>query len=470
MRNTFLVFKRDYLGYVQAWGFWLSIASLPFLMALGFGFAMLAATSTPVRYYSVIEAGTIYTDHIETEFAKSISIDDLQNAGQNPEATSQALSEVASEDTGLSLETYIRIPPPARDVDGLRPYLLGEQLVDGPEGEKPLFAAINVPSDGSDIEYWSEDITVRGLRSTVSRASRAISRQRVFAEANIDPSIIKEADDAALDVLERRIRTVQEQAETGDDVTVADRAPFFASLGLSYMLFFMVFSALQYLTMGTIEERSNKIFDTLLTSVRIPQVLAGKLAAVAGVTLTMMGAWALFASVGVIIGATVLPPEVMEPIQEGIAAVITPSIILPTIISFILGYLMYGMVFLALGSLCDTIQEAQTLLSPLMIVLMMPMLMIAVAANDPSSPLISIVSWIPLFTPFMLILRMPTDPPLWEVMAQIGLMALTAFLILWLASKVYRAGAVHGAGMSDAMSWIKGFLPGKKKQAEPVDP
>ena len=61
MRNTFLVFKRDYLGYVQAWGFWLSIASLPFLMALGFGFAMLAATSTPVRYYSVIEAGTIYT-------------------------------------------------------------------------------------------------------------------------------------------------------------------------------------------------------------------------------------------------------------------------------------------------------------------------------------------------------------------------------------------------------------------------
>ena len=95
MRNTFLVFKRDYLGYVQAWGFWLSIASLPFLMALGFGFAMLAATSTPVRYYSVIEAGTIYTDHIETEFAKSISIDDLQNAGQNPEATSQALSELS---------------------------------------------------------------------------------------------------------------------------------------------------------------------------------------------------------------------------------------------------------------------------------------------------------------------------------------------------------------------------------------
>ena len=394
MRNTFLVFKRDYLGYVQAWGFWLSIASLPFLMALGFGFAMLAATSTPERYYAVIETGTTYTDQIDAEFARSISVRDI--AGSRDAA--ENIAERSPEDIDVSLDTYIRVPPPAEDIDGLRPYLLGDKMVDGPKGEKNLFAAIIIPADGSDIEYWSEDITVSGLRARVSRAAREISRREVFAEANIDPSIIKRADDAALDVLQRRIRTAQEQAETGDDVTVADRAPFFASLGLSYMLFFMVFSALQYLTMGTIEERSNKIFDTLLTSVRIPQVLAGKLAAVAGVTLTMMGAWALFASVGIIFGGTVLPPEIIDPIREGVAAVITPSIILPTIISFILGYLMYGMVFLALGSLCDTIQEAQTLLSPLMIVLMLPMLMIAVAANDPSSPLISIVSWIPLFT------------------------------------------------------------------------
>lgn len=466
MRNTFLVFKRDYLGYVQAWGFWLSIASLPFLMALVFGFMMLAVSTTPVRYYAVIEAGTIYTDQIEAEFNKSPSLNDLQGT---PEETQQRLEEIDPEAAGLSLDTYVRVEPPARDIDGLRPYLLGEKLLNGPDGERPLFAAIIVPADGSGIEYWSDDITVLGLRSRVERASREISREQVFAAANIDPSIIKQADDAAPKVLQRRIRTVTEQAASGDDVTVADRAPFYASLGLSYMLFFMVFSALQYLTMGTIEERSNKIFDTLLTSVRIPQLLAGKLGAVAGVTLTMMGAWGLFSGIGIIVGATLLPPEIMDPLREGIAAVITPSIIIPTIISFILGYLMYGMVFLALGSLCDTIQEAQTLLSPLMIILMMPMLIIAIAANDPTSPIISIVAWIPLFTPFILILRMPTDPPLWEVLAQIGLMALTAFIILWLAAKVYRAGAVHGAGISDAMSWVKGFLPGSKKKLEAAE-
>lgn len=470
MRNTFLVFKRDYLGYVKAWGFWLSIASLPFLMALGIGLGMLAANSTPVRYYSVIESGTVYTDQIDEEFFKRLTPRKVQEAIENADGSPEALPTDVPEAASAGLETYIRIPAPARTIDELRPYLFGDALVDGPEGEKPLFAAIIISPDGSSIEYWSEDITVRGLISTVERASRSISRQKTFAAANVDPSLIKEADDAALEVLQRRIRTAKEQAETGDDVTIADRAPFYASLGLSYMLFFMVFSALQYLTMGTIEERSNKIFDTLLTSVRIPQLLAGKLGAVAGVTLTMMAAWGSFSLIGVIFGAAVLPPEVMDPVREGISAAITPQIIIPTIVSFILGYLMYGMVFLALGSLCDTIQEAQTLLSPLMIILMMPMLMIAVAANDPSSPLISVVAWIPLFTPFMLILRMPTDPPLWEVLAQIGLMAITAFVILWLAAKVYRAGAVHGAGISDATAWMKRIVPGMgKKEDAPAE-
>ena len=69
----------------------------------------------------------------------------------------------------------------------------------------------------------------------------------------------------------------------------------------------------------------------------------------------------------------------------------------------------------------------------------------------------------------MLILRMPTDPPLWEIMAQIGLMALTAFLILWLAAKVYKAGAVHGAGMSDAMNWIKNIIPGLTPKTEATE-
>ena len=467
MRNTYLVFRRDYLGYVSAWGFWLGLAVVPIIM-IAFGIiGALAASSTPTRYYAVVETGNVYGPEIEKQFERNL--ENLEE-GLAELGLDGQLGEQFGEQVAAQLPGFIRVPAPGTTVDDLRPWLLGEQLVSGPDGDKPLFAAVIVPRDGSEIQYWSEDVTVGDLRSAVRNASRNIARNRVFAAANIDPEIIDRADDSALPVLEQRIRTAEEQVEAGNEVTLADRAPFFVSVAMAYMLWLMIFSVVQYLLMSTIEERSNKIFDTLLTSVRLPQLLAGKLGAVFAVTATMMGVWVLIGAGVTLFSSAALPGELREAIGAGVAASLQPSILIPALISFVLGYLLYGVIFIALGSLCDTIQEAQTLISPLFIILMIPMFMILIAFDDPTSPIVQFVSWIPFFTPFLLILRMPTEPPLWEVMAQIGLMAGTTLLVLWLATKVYRAGAVHGAGVSDAMDWMKRIIPGmgKKDTAEPV--
>lgn len=178
----------------------------------------------------------------------------------------------------------------------------------------------------------------------------------------------------------------------------------------------------------------------------------------------MMLSWGLFAGVGAAFGAS-QSPALMEMIQPFIAAATDPALIIPALISFMLGYVLYGAIFMALGSLCDTIQEAQTLLSPMMILLMLPMFAIFIAFNDPGSPVIDYASWVPLFTPFLLILRMPSDPPLWEILAQMALMAVTTAVIVWGATKVYRAGAVHGAGIGDLMGMIKGAMGMKPKNA-----
>jgi len=214
--------------------------------------------------------------------------------------------------------------------------------------------------------------------------------------------------------------------------------------------------------MGTIEERSNKIFDMLLTSVKLPELLAGKLLAVFAVTSTMMLSWSMFAGVGSAFAAS-QSPGLTELIEPFLAAATDPGLIIPALISFMLGYVLYGAIFMALGSLCDTIQEAQTLLSPMMILLMLPMFAIFIAFQDPGSPVIDYASWVPLFTPFLLILRMPQDPPMWEIVAQMGLMAATTVVIVWLSTKVYRAGAVHGAGIGDLMGMIKGAMGMKPK-------
>lgn len=468
MRNIYLVFRRDYLGYVRAWGFWLGILSMPLLIAFGAFAAGLAASTTPVRYYTVLEDADVYGPAIEDDFLRTQrALEEGLAAAVQSTGISEEAAEQATQASAARLPRFVRVAPPASSVEALRPWLLGEQLVSGPDGAKPLFAVINVPQGGSEIEYWSENATVGDLRGRVESVAQEVTRRRFLAEREIDPDVLKQADEAAPDVLQRLVRTAEEEAASGNEVTLSDQAPRFIAVGLSYVLWFIIFSAGQYLLMGTIEERSNKIFDTLLTSVRLPQLLAGKLLAVLGVTLTMFVAWSFGGALFAALGASQMSDEMRTSIMEIISAGLQPAILVPTLISLVLGYLIYGVIFMALGSLCDTIQEAQTLLSPMLMLLMLPMLGIVFALEDPNSPLVTGASWVPIFTPFMLILRMPTEPPLWEVLAQIGLMAATAMIILWLATKVYRAGAVHGAGVGDALAWMKGLIPGlgKKKEA-----
>ena len=234
---------------------------------------------------------------------------------------------------------------------------------------------------------------------------------------------------------------------------------------MAFSLWFLIFSVINYLLMGTIEERSNKIFDSLLTSVKLPQLLAGKLLAVLLLSLTLMAFWSFGSGRLTWFVRDSIPADVAQGIGSLLAAAAKPALFVPAIISFVLGYLMYGSLFLALGSLCDTIQEAQTLMTPLFVTLMAPLAMLAFAIQDAESALIEIMAWVPVFTPFLLILRMPTEPPLWEVLAQLGLMAATTLLILHLATRVYRAGAVHGAGVNDVWAFFGKLVPGKKSAA-----
>jgi len=110
-------------------------------------------------------------------------------------------------------------------------------------------------------------------------------------------------------------------------------------------------------------------------------------------------------------------------------------------------------VFLAVGSLCETPQEAQTLMSPIIFVLMAPLIGILAAMDNPSSTFVSTMAWMPFFTPFMMLARLPSNPPLWEIVAAVALMVGTALAVLFLAARVFRAGVLGGG---------KSFLEGSR--------
>ena len=484
IRSIYLVARRDYLGYVQAWGFWLGLLLTPLLLAVAIMAPTWAENSQPTRYYAVIESGDTFSAVLDAELNENrvemarLTLDpaSVMGTAEPNEALvtfDAALGEGASIDEALDRAGapvidlpqagFVRVSAPATTQEAITPYLLGEQLVDTPEGPLPLFAAIFVPDGDGEIEYWSENVTADTLLRRAKSAERTLAERRIFESAGVDPTLLSRASQETRPVTERRARPAS--AEGGSQVTMADRAPFYASVLMAFMLWFLIFSVVNYLLMGTIEERSNKIFDSLLTSVKLPHMLAGKLLAVLAVALTLMGVWALGTTILATALGSMIDPGIRGPIFTVLGSVGDIQLLLPAMLSFVLGYLMYGAVFLALGSLCDTIQEAQTLMTPLIVMLMVPMFMITVAISDPESPLIAVMSWVPFFTPFLLILRIPTVLPLWEITGLLVLMVAASLLVLWLASRVYRAGAVHGAGVGDVGKWFGKLVPGKKSKA-----
>jgi ABC-2 type transport system permease protein len=117
---------------------------------------------------------------------------------------------------------------------------------------------------------------------------------------------------------------------------------------------------------------------------------------------------------------------------------------------------MFGALFLAIGSLCESMQEAQTLLGPVILVLIMPVLTFAPAFENPASPVVRIASWIPLFTPFLTPLRAAAGLDPVEAAGLVAVMGAAIVLILIGAGRVFQAGV---SGAATAADIRKRFAP-----------
>jgi ABC-2 type transport system permease protein len=484
MRNIYLVARRDYLGYVSAWGFWLGMLLTPIIIVASMTIPSLLRENQPIRYFAVIDTDGDFTAALDRDLTNSrvnsvvaqlaqlsasppegFDPQSLQRfragiqGGMTPE---DALAQAAPGVSVLVPEPdFVRVDPPSTDPVALAPYLRGDALLPGSE-ERELFAVIIREPDGSAITYLSEDVVNSGLKSAARRASQDLARRQLLGTVGLDPTMLAQAEASAPPIRD------QKPGATGEarGVTVADRAPYIAAMVIAFVLWFLIFSVVNYLITGTIEERSNKIFDTLLTSVRLNELLAGKLLAVLALALTLMGTWALMGYGAASLFGGGVPANVAQFLGAVGDVLFKPGVIVPTVLSFVLGYLIYGSIFLAIGSLCDSLQEAQTLMSPMLILLMIPLFLLTLAVTDPKSTLLAAASWVPVFTPFLLILRLPNELPLAEVAGLIGLMAVTTALVLWGASKVYRAGAVHGAGTDSVARMLRGLVGLKPRKVE----
>lgn len=468
MSQILLVARRDYLAYVGAWGFWLSLITAPLIIAILMFAPILLARAEPPRVLTVL-AERVEDSGAVTRAFDTMAYDDARrevnayvqaatpaianeamaafDGAPNRAAAIQAARHIVSMRAPRALAAfpnpsprYLLVEPPVTDIEAMRPYLDGRQgLADG----RTLYGALNLRRvDGAPrIEYWSVNLSHDEPSNIARRALRLEMQREALTAQGVDP---REAE--RLQALDPSVAQLDPRPSAGTgEVTLRQRAPSFAALALAFVLWSVVFSVANMLLTGVIEEKSNKILDTLLTSVTPLQMLIGKLLGVAGVSATLFLFWGALGGTLLSMAATSMADSFVGQIA---AAFIEPRLIAAFAIGFVAGYLMYGAIFLALGSLCESIQEAQTLLGPVALVLAMPMMLITPALDNPNAPIIEMASWVPIFTPFLLLIRAPAGLPWSEIAGMGALMFGAVIVILLLASQIFRAGVVNQLSVS----------------------
>ncbi|HVK81422.1 MAG TPA: ABC transporter permease, partial [Verrucomicrobiae bacterium] len=374
MSQILLVARRDYLAYVGAWGFWLSLITAPLIIAILMFAPIFLARAEPPRVLTILaergaDAGAVTSafdtmayDDARREVSAyvqattpAIATEVLAafDAAPNRAASIQAARHIVSMREPRALGAfpspsprYQLVEAPAADIEALRPYLDGRQALS--DGRK-LYGALNLRRvDGAPrIEYWSVNLSHDEPSNIARRALRLEMQREALVTQGVDP---REAE--RLQALDPSVTQLDPRPSAGTgEVTLRQRAPSFAALALAFILWSVVFSVANMLLTGVIEEKSNKILDTLLTSVTPLQMLIGKLLGVAGVSATLFLFWGALGGTLLSMAATSMADSFVGQIA---AAFIEPRLIAAFAIGFVAGYLMYGAIFLALGSLCES--------------------------------------------------------------------------------------------------------------------
>jgi len=408
MNRLLKIAFRDYIAYVRTPGFWLSILLMP-LGIFVFGAApLLISRSEPVANLAVVDfTGQGYVAQVG-KFLKPTS------PGQKPVAQ-------LVDPPGGPYAT------PADASAGLKPYVAGTRALPG-GGQLEAAAIIKPGPQGVDIDYWSRNVADRSGEYAINQAVSQAMRRASLAKAGIAAATLASVDAESP-------RVTDYSAKVGGRASQREKVRSFAGVIMGFLLWMVVFTGAGMLLNSVIEEKSSRILEVLLTSASVPQIMGGKILGVACVTATVLGVWL---SVGAIVLSVTAPS-----IAADLASVLlSGGMIAYLALYFVGGYLMFATLYVTVGAFCETTREAQTLLGPMMILLSLPMVFLGQAISHPDSPLLATLSWVPIFTPFMMAARAASDPPLWQIAGTAGLMFATTALELWVAGPAFKSGAL----------------------------
>ena len=337
-------------------------------------------------------------------------------------------------------------------IAALRPYLRGDRQISAGDETGTLFALILIPQNvdqsisrpgttpspldtPAGIQYWARNLTDTRLPNAIERSINTEIRVREYDRLGVDGQIVRNVQRTRLPLSQ-----LDPTAEPGEEaVSLADTFRQFAPIGFVYLIFVSLMQNVQYLLSNTIEEKSNRIIEVLLASVTAGELMMGKLLGIGMSGLTTIGAWLL----SFYLFISLYNSSQTEFISQMLEVVLGSELIPWFIFYYFAGYALYSGVFLAIGSLCNTLKEAQAMMMPMILIQIVPIAMMAFVVLDPNNSIVRAMSWFPLFTPYLMMNRAAANPPLVDVIGTTIVLLASIVLVLWLSGKVFKLGVLR---------------------------
>lgn len=223
------------------------------------------------------------------------------------------------------------------------------------------------------------------------------------------------------------------QITAGENQRTAEQfaGTLFLAIGAIMSVYVITVMNSQFVFQGVLEEKVSRVVEVMAGAVRPWEMMAGKILGLGGLGLTqyvlMIAAW---------LAGNVLSRRIVEVPTQSVSLRIAALIIVFTLLSYVLNPTLMA----ALGATVSRMEDGQTVIAPVMMLMVVPMFMLTPVMSDPNGTAAVVLSFIPFFTPIIMLLRVIVgDVPAWQVGLSIGLLVVTTALATWMSGRVYRA-------------------------------
>jgi len=313
-------------------------------------------------------------------------------------------------------------------------------------GELDLYVIIDPDvTEGGKIRFYSRarkppDL---GMVPMARGLLQAVIVQRRCELQNVSPQLLAE--------LRRRVPIEHvdvgseggaEHARTEADTVIGMMVPFF----FIFMMFMGIFGMGQHMVSSVIEEKSSRVIEVLVSAVSPFELMAGKIVGLGGIGLTVMAVWTAAAYAAAR--------------WKGLNIDVPPALLGYFVLYYVLGFMLFSSIQAGIGSVCNTIKEAQGLMMPLSLIIVIPMISWMSLVQNPEGTLAQVLSFVPLLTPMVMILRICASDNLsaFQIIAPTVVLIASVPGVIWIAAKIFRTGILmYGKrpGLKEVARWIK---------------